>query len=100
MTTSIPHGFVIGNQIQFFIPPGYGITQLDKRKGYVTAITSDTVTVEIDSIGFNAYVTPSPPPYVVVDPAQIAPIGDANTGFLSPGGVIPRAQYIPGAFAP
>ena len=100
VTTSIPHGFVIGNEIQFFIPQNYGITQLNKRKGYVTAITSDTVTVDINSIGFNAYVTPSLPPYVVIDPAQIAPIGDANTGYLSPGGIPPRDQYIPGAFAP
>lgn len=99
VTTSIDHTFVIGQEVQFFIPPQWGMIQLNKLKGYVLTIPdTDQFTVDIDTLFFDAFVVPSTPPYVVIDPAQVAGIGDYNYGKLSPGGVVQLPLTIPGAF--
>ncbi len=99
VTTSVNHAFVIGQEVQFFIPPVWGMIQLDQMTGYVTAIpTSNEFTVNIDSLGFNAFIIPTPSPFVVITPAQVAGIGDFNTGTVSPGGIPSNPNTIPGAF--
>ena len=99
LTTAVDHGFVVGNQIQVFIPPQWGILQLNGKKGFVTAIPSATeITVNIDSSIYDAFVPPSVPAYVVIDRPQVSPIGDANFGNLAPSGVLSVPQTIPGAF--
>jgi hypothetical protein len=98
ITTDIPHTFVIGNQVAFSIPQEWGIRQLNNLKGYVISITTDTLTVTIDSSQFDPFVVPSPPDFVVIDPAQVIPVGDANSGYSAPGAVQPQYQSIPGAF--
>jgi len=99
VTTSTDHSFVIGNQVQFFIPPRWGISQLNGLKGYVIALpASDEFTVDIDSTFFNSLTVPSPSPYIVVDPAQVAGVGDSNMGQVFAGGVITQPNTIPGAF--
>lgn len=98
ITTSIDHGFVVGNSVQFVIPKEYGMRQLDKKKGNVLSITADTFEVNINSLSFDAFVVPTPPdPIVVYDPAQVLPVGDGNTGYLTPGGQEPALQ-IPGTY--
>lgn len=97
ITTSVKHSFVIGNEVSFQIPKEYGMRQLDKENGYVLSITDYTVEVNIDSLGFDAFVIPTVNPLIVLDPPQIIPIGDANTGYVLPGGQKPTLQ-IPGAF--
>lgn len=97
VTTSIDHMFVIGNQVQFFIPKQWGITQLNLLKGFVIDVpASDQITVNIDTSTFNAFVTPSGP--AIVDPAQVSPIGDGNSGNLSPGGIPVSPNQVPGAY--
>jgi hypothetical protein len=99
VTTSDESSFVVGQEVQFFIPFQWGIQQLNLQTGYVTAIGSSTqFTVNIDSTFYDAFITPSPSTYVVIDPAQVAGIGDANTGYLAPGGIPPIPMTIPGAF--
>lgn len=98
VTTDITHAFVVGNQVQLLVPQNWGMYQADNLKGIVQAITEHTVTLNIDSSHFNAFVTPSPPPTVVIQPAQIIPIGGLNYGYLEPGGVTPTEQTVPGAF--
>lgn len=99
ITTSEDHGFIVGNQIQCFIPPQYGMRQLNNLKGYVTAVpASDQITVSINTSTFDSFVVPTVPTFVVIDPAQVSGIGDSNFGSFSPGGVIPLPQTIPGAY--
>lgn len=100
VTVSIAHGFTVGNQVQFFIPPRYGMSQINFMKAIVIALDTFTVTVNINSTNFDPFSIPTPMPFVVLDLAQIAPIGDYNAGFLAPGGVQPVENFIPGAFAP
>lgn len=99
VTTAINHTFVIGQQVQFFIPPQWGMRQLDGLKGYVMSITNpNQFVVNIDTSLFDAFVTPTPPPFIVIDPASVAGIGDQNTGTASPGGIIANPNTIPGAY--
>jgi len=99
ITTSIDQTFVIGQEVQFFIPPQWGMSQLKNLTGYVLSINSPTeFTVNINTTLFDAFVTPTPPPFVVIDVPQVAGIGDQNTGTLSPGGIIANPNTIPGAF--
>ena len=98
VTTSVDHMFVIGNQIMFFIPKGWGITQLNHLSGYVIDIPSQNqVTVNINTLTFDAFTTPTPTSFVVIDYPEIAPVGDSNTGTLSPGGVPILPITVPGA---
>lgn len=99
VTTVDDHGFVIGNTVQFFIPPQWGMTQLNGVKGVVESIPStDEFTVNIDTTTFNAFVIPSPSAFVVIDPAQVTGIGDVNYGLSSPGGVPVLPITVPGAY--
>ena len=97
VTTAVDHGFVVGNTVQFSIPKQWGIVQLDQLKGFVSEITSDTLTVLIDSSAFNAFVTPVVVLPVVIDQPQVIPIGDMNTGNIN-AAITPASLQIPGTF--
>lgn len=98
ITTAIPHGFVIGSLVAFSIPKEWGMRQLSGLKGYVLSLTTNTITVTIDSSQFDAFVTPMMSSPTVIDPAQAIPAGDANSGYSAPGAVQPQYQTIPGAY--
>jgi len=98
VTTDVDHGFIVGNTVQFVIPKEYGMRQLNKRGGLVLAVTSDTIEVNIDSALFDPFVIPIPSSVIIVlDPAQVLPVGDGNTGYLTAGGQSP-ALKIPGTY--
>lgn len=100
VTTDVDHMFSVGNQVGFRIPKQWGIPQLNGMTGYISSILSTTeVVVNVNTIGFDPFVTPTPGPYVVIDYPEILPIGDSNTGYSSPGGVPPQTQFVPGAFS-
>lgn len=99
VTTTIDHAFVIGQEVQFFIPPQWGMRQLNYLKGIVISIPdADEFVTNINTTNFDAFVVPTPPALVVIDPAQVAGIGDINTGTSSPGGIPANPNTIPGAF--
>ena len=97
VTTSVDHGFIVGNQVQFLIPVQWGIQQMNGLKGYVLSFTPDTITVNIDSTFFDSFVTPSVSLPVVIDIPQVIPIGDGNVGYITPNVSKPALQ-IPGTF--
>jgi len=99
VTTVLDHHYVINQLVQFFIPPQWGMRQLDAIKGYILSIPqSDQFTVSIDTSQFDAFIVPVPPQFVVINPAQVSGIGENNYGELAPGGELPLPQTIPGAF--
>jgi hypothetical protein len=99
VTTDVAHMFSVGNQVRFQIPSQYGMRQLNGLKGIVLDIPSTTeITVDVDTSNFNAFSVPSLAPFVVIDPAQVIPVGDYNQGYLSPGGVQPFQKNPPGSF--
>jgi len=99
VTTSTDNMFVFGNQVQFVIPPQWGMRQLNTLKGFVSAVLdSENFLVTIDTSNFDAFVVPTPGPFEVIDPAQVLVCGNQNTGKLSPGGVPTLPIEIPGAY--
>lgn len=99
VTTSQDHAFVVGAQVQFQIPPEWGMRQLNRLKARVIDIpASNEITVNINTTNFDAFVIPVTPMYVVIDPAQVAGIGDFNFGNFSINGFPPEPNTVPGAF--
>jgi hypothetical protein len=107
VTTAVNHNMVVGQEVAFTIPPQWGMTQLDQAaiaaanpqtKIYVTAVTANTVTCNIDSSAFTAFAYPTSAVAALgMTFPQITPIGDQNSGGLAPGGVL-TSLTIPGAF--
>jgi hypothetical protein len=99
VTTTADHSYVVGQSVQFFIPPQWGIRQLNQRKGVVLTVPTDTTfTVNINTTTFDAFITPSPAPYIVIDTPQVAAVGDFNNGKLAVNGVLQQPNTVPGAF--
>jgi hypothetical protein len=118
ITTSVNHSFVVGQEVAFTIPSQWGMVQLSTayylrnisngipQQAYVTAVTANTVTVNINSTGFTAFSYPTSAITALgVSPAQIMAIGDQNTGYTYTNAQVPYLGIkngvigIPGAFA-
>ena len=97
ITTAVDHGWVVGNLIQCMIPKEYGMRQLTGITGLVLAVTSDTVTVNIDTTHFDTFAIPVVSALTVLDPSEIIPVGGDNTGYVTDNVSNPALQ-IPGTF--
>lgn len=117
ITTNINHKFVVGQEVGFTVPTAWGMTQLDSQvylqssngipqQAYVTAVTANTVTINLDSTGFTAFAYPtSATAGLGLTFPQIYALGDQNTGYsLTSSGTVPYLGVsngvigIPGAF--
>lgn len=78
VTTLVDHAYTVGQVIRFKVPSEYGMTEMDGLTGTITAVTTSTFTVNIDSSGFTAFQFPLPAiaPFVS---AQVVPFGEAAT---------------------
>ena len=118
VTTATNHNFVVGQEVAFVVPSDWGMVQLDSstylqtsngipQQAYVTAVTANTVTVNVNSTGFTTFAYPTSAVAALgVTPAQIIAIGDQNTGWqLNSSGQVPYLGVkngvigIPGAYA-
>lgn len=94
ITTSVDHNYVIGQQCRLVIPPTFGCRQLNGISGFAINLPTDNqVTLDINSIGFDPYVSSS-----ATTVAQILAIGSINTGATNTSGRADNATTIPGAF--
>jgi hypothetical protein len=118
ITTSFNHNFVVGQEVGFIVPSAWGMTQIDSavflqtsngipQQAYVTAVTANTVTININSTAFTAFAYPTSATTALgLTFPQIYAIGDQNTGYsLNSSGQVPYLGVtngiigIPGAFA-
>jgi hypothetical protein len=58
---SVAHGYTVGQQIRFVVPAEFGMIEMDGLQGTITAISTanNTITVDIDSSAFSAFVFPN-----------------------------------------
>lgn len=102
----VHNNYVIGQQVRFVIPSGFGAQQLNGLDGFVIAIPGpNQVTININSLGFNAFI-PTPP--FGPTPPQILAIGDVSTGPINSqvipinaaptNNTIADTTFIPGSF--
>jgi hypothetical protein len=95
ITTTVPHNYVIGQEIRLLIPPTNGCRQLNEASGYVLSIpTSSSVLTSINSSkNVDLFVSS-----LSTNQPQILAIGDINTGIISSTGATIPSTNIPGAF--
>jgi hypothetical protein len=71
VTTVNDHGYVAGMKVRFLIPIAFGMTQLNEINVQVTSVTSDTLTLDLDSSNFNIFSYPNPLPSAFTNPSVI-----------------------------
>jgi hypothetical protein len=60
VTTVNDHDYVAGMMVTFFIPAQFGMTQLNGVNAQVLSLTNNTLTINLNSIGFTPFAYPSP----------------------------------------
>lgn len=57
VTTSVTHGYKVGQTVRFNVPSGFGMAELSGLTATITAVntTNNTFTIDIDTTGFTAF---------------------------------------------
>ena len=71
ITTVNNHNYVAGLDVTFLIPSQFGMIQLNGIQGQILQVTSNTLTVNIDSTHFAVFAYPSPLPSAYTPPCVI-----------------------------
>ena len=74
VTTLVDHGYAIGDIVRMNVPSTCGMTQMDGLLGTITAVSTSTFTVNIDSTTFTAFNFPLPAA-VPFTPAEVVCVG-------------------------
>lgn len=81
LITNQNHGYPAGVNVTFQIPPAFGMQQLNGQNVQVIAVTSNTLTLNINSTNFSVFSYPSPLPSAYTPPTVIP---NASGPYLSP----------------
>lgn len=57
------HGITANQRVRFYVPSEFGMTELSGLAGNVTSVTSNVLTVDIDSSAFTAFAWPAASSY-------------------------------------
>lgn len=82
VTTSVQHGYTVGQEVRMIVPAAFGMTQMDGIQATITAVTASTFTLNVDSSAFTAFAFP----LAAVVPftwAQVVPMGEDTSTALS-----------------
>jgi hypothetical protein len=74
------HNFTLGEWISFRIPPPNGMIQLNNQKYLIVGLTSDTVTIDVDTLQFYPFIYVHDPqiPCIAVPAGSGIPPGTAT----------------------
>ena len=86
VTFTAPCDFTVGQYVSFRISPPSGTVQLNNQKAVVTAVTSNTITVPIESTNYNPFVFHSE--NSLAFPALAVPAGSG----IIPGAIPPQTN--------
>lgn len=81
VTTSVNHGYVVGQSVRLYVPSVFGMTQANGLLVNITAVTAGTFTTDLNTTTFTAFVFPGAAS-VPFTPAIVVPVGeetDANS---------------------
>ena len=82
VTTTVTHGYTVGQVIRFNIPAQFGMIQLDGLAATITAVTASTLTININTAAFAAFAFPLPAA-VRFTQATLAPVGEDTAAVLA-----------------
>lgn len=71
VTTSDDHGYVMGMLVTFQIPPQFGMINLNGTVAQVIDLTSNALTLSLDSTNYPIFAYPSPLPSAYTPPTII-----------------------------
>ena len=77
ITTTFDHDYESGLVVRIKIPHGFGMQQLDGKKGEITVTSSTEFTLNIDTSTYDAFVAPVLPPDNA-QYAQVVPVAQDN----------------------
>jgi hypothetical protein len=81
VTTSVNHGYQPGLNVSFLIPSMFGMQQLNGKSANILSVTSNTLTVNLDSSKFSAFSYPAQLPIAYSNPSVIP---NASGPYLPP----------------
>ena len=81
VTTLDHHHYPPGVNVSFLIPRQFGMYQLNTLNGQVIAVTSNTLTIAIDSLPFAEFAYPGDLPTAYTPPSVVP---NASGGYLPP----------------
>ena len=82
VTTSVDHGYTVGQEVRMNVPAANGMPQMDGLSGTITAVTASTFTLNIDSSAFTTFAFPLVAA-VPFTPAEVVPFGEDTAQALS-----------------
>jgi hypothetical protein len=77
ITMTVAHGFTVGQKVKINVPAAFGMVEIDGLTGNITAISTGTITVDIDVSAFTAFAFPLTAA-VPFTPAIVTPVGENN----------------------
>jgi len=94
VSTSVAHDFTVGEKVRLKVPSAYGMTEAHDKVATVTATSTYTVTLDLDTSGFTAFSLPTSAVYAAgVTPAEIIPAGSGPYPSGNPPYVSTDAAY-------
>lgn len=81
VTTTDDHGYVAGMIVRFLIPTQFGMQEMNVISSQVISVTSDTISLNLDSTNFTLFSYPSPLPSAYTSPVVIP---NSSGPYLSP----------------
>ncbi len=80
VTFSTNHNFTLGEWISFRVPPPNGMIQLNNQKALIIDLTSNTVTIQVDTLQFYPFIYVQDPqfPCIAVPAGSGIPPGTAT----------------------
>lgn len=67
--------FIPGQLLKFFVPPDYGMIQINGQTGQILAVSGSDFTIDIDTRLYDIFTTPISPK---TSPATVTPAGSRN----------------------
>lgn len=86
VTTLVDHGYAVGQKVRFTIPSNFGMVELNDLVGTITAVTTSTFTVNINTSGFSAYTFPTAAIVTAagsINYATVIPVGESTSSDYS-----------------
>jgi hypothetical protein len=71
------HGYAVGEVVRFYVPAAFGMVEMNELQGEITAVATNTITVDINSTAFTAFAFPASGS-VPFTQAHVVPVGDAG----------------------
>jgi len=94
VSCSVAHDFTVGEKVMLKVPSGYGMTEANQLVATVTAVTTYTVTLDLDTSSFTAFALPTSAAYAAgLTPAIILPAGSGPYPSGNPPYVSTDAAY-------